>query len=687
MKKSLIKLFLLLLVTKVTLAVNPLRGDYREIYDQAEENFINQNYTAALALYIRLDSMESGNANINFKIGFCYLNAPTYKVKSIPYLEFAIKNITYRYGEGDINEKQAPFVSYYYLAKAYHLNYEFDKAIAMYEKYKTELGTGKKVADEIAEVDHDIETCNFGKELIKTPKAVIIENLGENINSKYPDYSPVISLDEKTIMFTSRRAGGTSDTTDVDGRYFEDIYTSTYSDDNEMWKEAVSIGPNINTVDHEAVVNLSADGHKLLIYKDDGGNGNIYVSTLNGEEWGIPEYIERPINSSSWESHACYTSDNRILYFVSDRPGGYGGRDIYKCLKLPNGDWGPAENLGNVINTKYDEDAVFIHPDGKQIFFSSKGHNSMGGFDIFTSIINGENGYWSIPENYGYPINTPDDDIFLVTSADGRHAYFSSDKEGGFGDKDIYIIKYPEHGPANITLLLGNIINNTKQSIKNNSICIIDVAKNDTIQQLTANNVTGKFGANLPVGASYKLIYKVNDKEFFSETLDVPKGKGYQVVKREIPYNNKKGASSSDKNDILATATECDPQKATYQLFFKYNKKEIDVETAEFKAFVYALINCINANPKLQITIESSASTVPTKTFKNNKNLALVRSEDANEKVKKTLLKNGVDKSKIVFSKPSLLVQGPEYKDDLIRNMAIYEKYQYIKVYTTVKNK
>jgi Tol biopolymer transport system component/outer membrane protein OmpA-like peptidoglycan-associated protein len=685
MKKNILHLILLLFLSvNVTAAILP-GSDYKKIFNEAEAYFVNENYTAALPLYMQLDSMEKGNANLNFKIGFCYLNAATYKTKSIPYFEEAIKNIAKKYGEGEMNEKKAPLASYYYLAKAYHLNYEFDKAIEMYEKYKVELGTGTdpKLLAEIDDVNHDIETCNNGKELIKNPKKVIVNNLGDAINTKYPEYSPVVSLDEQTLIFTSRREGATSNAKEDNGQYFEDIYISHY--ENDKWQKATPIGTNINTAGHEATVNLSADGQKLLIYKDDNGNGNIYVSELKGDEWGVPQYIGAPINTSSWESHACFSADNRILYFVSDRPGGYGGRDIYKCLKLPNGEWGPAQNLGDKINTKYDEDGVFIHPDGKQIFFSSKGHNSMGGFDIFTSIIDDENGFWSTPVNYGYPVNTTDDDVFLITTADGRRAFFSSDKEGGFGEKDIYMIMFPENEPRDVTILLGRIINNSTEDITANKIYIINTTKGDTTQVLTANSASGKYGANLPVGSSYKTVYTVKGKEIFSEILESPKGHGYQVIKREVPYNGSNAVyatdnSHSNKDSLAMLSKQCDPQKSVFQLFFKYNKKEIDARSDEFKNFIDALFNCLAANPSYSIEIESSASTVPTRTFRTNENLANRRAEVAQEQVLKGLQKKGIKQSQINFAAPKAMVQGPEYKKDAKTNESAYEQYQYIKI-------
>jgi Tol biopolymer transport system component len=202
------------------------------------------------------------------------------------------------------------------------------------------LGTDKKNASEVEEMNHYIETCNNGKELIKKPVNIVVTNLGEGVNTKYPEYSPVVSLDEETLIFTSRRNRGTSDYLLPDGQYLEDIYISNYV--NGKWGKATLISPNINSMDCEASINLSSDGSNLLVYKDDNGDGNIYESELKGNNWGTLKYEMSPINSAAWETHACYSSDNRVLYFVSNRTGGFGGRDIYKCLRLPNGKWGPA---------------------------------------------------------------------------------------------------------------------------------------------------------------------------------------------------------------------------------------------------------------------------------------------------------------------------------------------------------
>ncbi len=658
---------------------NIIDKNYTQLFNQAEDYFAAENYTAALSLYMKLDSIDKGsNANTKFKIGFCYLNAPTYKTKSIPYFEEAIKKTTASYAMGDIKETKAPLSTLYYLAKAYHLNYEFDKAIEMYNKYIQTLGNDPKLQSEIDDVNHDIEMCNNAKELMKKPLKATVTNLGPEVNSPYGDYAPLISLDEQTLIFTSRRKGGATDRKEANGMYFEDIYISEYDMDKDKWKPAKLIGTNINGQGHEASVNLSADGLKLLIYKDDGGNGNIYLSQYKGNAWQSPEYVGAPINTSGWETHACFSSDNRILYFVSDRSGGYGGRDIYKCLRLPNGDWGPPQNLGPNINTKYDEDGVFIHPDGRQIFFSSKGHKSMGGFDIFTSFLDEENGFWTTPNNFGYPVNTPDDEVFMVTTADGKRSFFSSDKEGGQGEKDLYMITYEEFEPRDITILVGKFINYNNADITNNQIYLINTKNNDTIQVLEANPTNGKFGANLPVGTKYRTVYKINNEIIHDEVVEAPKGTKYNVVRREIPYGTPYD-SLRIKDSLAALAKMCDPKKSSFQTFFKYNKKQIDAKSTEFKTFIETLAKCLNNNPNMQIEIESSASHVPTSTFRTNENLAAKRADEAKAVILKALIKAGLKESQIKFAVSSK-VQGPEYNKDAKENENTYEQYQYVKV-------
>jgi hypothetical protein len=513
------------------------KSTYRKTYLEAERLLNNENYDDALPLFLHLDSLDKTNSNIKFKVGFCYLNSSSDKVKSILYFIEASKNIAENYKKNDLNEKQAPKSTFKYLAKAYQLNYEFDKAISMYLKYKETLGSGRKLTAEVEDVLHGIETCTNGIDLLKTKKNVKVVNLGGGINSRYADYSPVISADNKVLLFTSRRPIGKGDVKNTKGEFDEDIYSAELGADNN-WKPVKLIEGEVNTTGNDRIINTSYDG-SLIICKDDGNDGNLYLSTSVNGAWKSPQYWGSGVNSVADETSASITSDGRILYFVSNREGGFGGSDIYKCVKLPNGKWGPAQNLGATINTKYDEDGVFVHPNGKEIFFSSQGYKSMGGYDIFSSIIDPQNGFLSVPLSAGYPINTTSDDLFFKMDIEGKTAFLSSDRANGFGGMDIYQVTYPEESEKrDITLIVGRIINNSKEDLSDNLILVIDKNTHEIIQEISANYATGKFGIDLPIGSNYDIQYFIKGKEIYKETIDVKNGNGYQVILREIPYGN-----------------------------------------------------------------------------------------------------------------------------------------------------
>jgi hypothetical protein len=514
-----------------------ITGGHKKTYLEAERFLNNENYDDALPLFLQLDSLDKDNANLKFKVGFCYLNSSANRINAIPYLLAASKNISENYKKNDLKEKQAPKYALKYLAKAYQLNYEFDKAIETYLKYKETLGTSRKLTAEVEDILHGIETCTNGIDLLKTPKHVKILNLGEGVNSKYADYSSVISHDNKVLMFTSRRPIGKGDIKNSKGLFDEDIYSAELGTDNK-WKNIKLIEGEINTTGNQRVVNTTFDG-SLIICKDDGNDENLYLSALVNGEWKSPQYWGSGVNGVADETSASITNDGRILYFVSNREGGFGGSDIYKCIKLPNGKWGPAQNLGATINTKYDEDGVFVNPNGREIFFSSQGYKSMGGYDIFSSIIDPENGFLSVPLSVGYPINTTGDDLFFKIDKDGKTAYLSSDRTYGLGSMDIYQVSYPEESEKrDITLIVGRIINNSKEDLSDNLILVIDKATHEIIQEIEANNATGKFGIDLPTGSTYDIQYFIKGKEIYKETIDVKNGNGYQVILREIPYGN-----------------------------------------------------------------------------------------------------------------------------------------------------
>lgn len=511
-------------------------------------------YKQALDFYAKANQFNPNNALLNFKLGKCYLYS-NFKLKSIPYLEKAIQ----------LNASVDPQV-HYVMAKAYHLDMQWDKAISEYKAFQATLTQVSEFKELIQEVNKHIEECLTGKELVKNPLRVFIDNIGPEINSQYPDYGPVISADESVMLFTSRRPNTTGGGIDPGiNEPFEDIYISTKKDGK--WTPAQNMGKPVNTEDHDANSGLSADGQKFLIYIGK-NNGDLYEAELKGATWSKPERMNKNINTDYHESSACYSPDGKTVYFVSDKPdGGLGDRDIYMSSKDEKGKWGKAINLGPTINTAYGEEGVFLHPDGKTMYFSSQGHKTMGGYDIFKSVY--ENGKWSEPVNLGYPVNTPDDDVFFVTSASSKHGYYASFNGNGYGEKDIYMITFlgyekpmilnnednllaSQTAPvketviaptvqikeAQLTILKGVITDEmTKQPLEA-TIEIVDNLKNEVIASFTSNSATGKYLVSLPAGRNYGIAVKKENYLFHSENFDIPNTAAYQEVVKDVALKN-----------------------------------------------------------------------------------------------------------------------------------------------------
>ena len=499
-------------------------------------------FDKAVGYYLIAQKFNPNNADLNYQIGLCYLGMQTDRLKALPYLEKA-RNLNQQMGIDFL----------FSLGLAYHYNLDFDKAIQVYQAYKNlAVSAGNNI--KIAKAEKAIQECNFGKELVKKPIKVRIDNLGPNINSRFPDYSPVLSSDEKKMMFTSRREGTTGGMVDeIDSLFFEDIYVSYKIEDD--WAPAKNIGKPINTDDHDASVNLTPDGKKLIIYRTDNG-GDIFVSKQEGIVWSEPEPLEQ-INTKRYENHAAYSTDGSQFYFTAIRSdsSGLGSKDIYVADVDENGKMSNIRNIGPSINTAYDEDGVFCHPDGKTLYFSSKGHSSMGGFDIFKTKL--ENGKWSVAENVGYPINSPEDDIFFILSKDEKRAYFSSYREEGFGDKDIYMMTFMEEAET-LASLQFSIKDSLNDALLDAKLNIKDLSTGEVIAERKIDK--GETIANLTVGKSYEITVSANKYAPYTEVIELPLEAGSQVVFRNIELNKDKQASVSgvlsDKSSVIPISGE-----------------------------------------------------------------------------------------------------------------------------------
>lgn len=528
------------------------------LWDDAEYFYDQKNYFRAITAFEQLAKDHPTDAYFNYMTGICYLYKNDEKEKSITYLVNASK----------IDPKLEDMD--FFLGRAFHLNYKFDEAIAYFQSYINSNPPSQKKKT----AEHYIEYCNNGKKLVEDEVEIQIDNVGEPVNSISGEYVPVISADETVLIFTYRgpkSTGGLMNTKfqpDKDGDYYEDIFICHKLDGK--WQAPQSIGTNINTKGHDASIALSADGQKLFIFKSTlKDKGDIYMSILKGNEWSTPERLGKNINTSSWEGSVCLSSDEKTLYFASERPGGFGDRDLYVSKKTAKGEWGTAVNLGPRINTPYSDDAPFLLADGKTLYFSSEGHNSMGGDDVFYTTIT-DSGYTE-PVNLGYPVNTTDDDIYYVISPDGDRAYFSSNRKGGFGAQDIFTATGLPKKPV-LALVVGFVTLNNKPV--DATINVTDSLTGDNKGTFHSNSASGKYIVALTPGVNYKVAFEVEGQEHI-EYVNVKKIETF--VQADYDVKMYTPDFKKDSNMTVMDTTNGLQNKLTTQInkFDEQNKPEM----------------------------------------------------------------------------------------------------------------
>jgi outer membrane protein OmpA-like peptidoglycan-associated protein/Tol biopolymer transport system component len=432
---------------------------------QLSSQMLQSNYLYHAEIVInKLLTMKPESANYNYRKGFVMLRSRNDYANAKTYLLKAINNVSKNYDMYSPREESAPVDAYYHLARSFHLNEEIGEAKKYYGMF-LDNSTNQSGTNDLA--DLGLIQCDVAEREIGNPKSAIVKNIGGAVNTEFPEYSPVVSLDGSSLYFTTRRKwddGSTDDELDpMTNLYPEDIYVS-YADFEGEWTSPERLS-FCDGKYNEATISVSADERRIFVYEDMSGGGDIYFSDFGEHKFEELEKLDyNDVNSEHWETHCTMTPDKQHMYFVSDRPGGYGGRDIYRLTRLPNGEWSQAQNMGPTINTPYDEDAPFIAVNNKTLYFASNGPTSMGGFDIFVSFVD-EDGVWSTPANMGYPINSTGDDIFYTTTIDGLKGYLTSFRKDGFGEKDIYEIQNDYLGNRPISSLRGKFISSTGQPL------------------------------------------------------------------------------------------------------------------------------------------------------------------------------------------------------------------------------
>ncbi len=547
----------------------------------------------------------------------------------------------------------------YWIALSYQYGLEFDKALDYYNRYTEKFNNrpnyqGAKIS--LAETDRRISECQTGKELVSNPHSYSIVNVGQLVNSEYDDYAPVINENETEMIFTSRRRDGNSnqDVAD-DNKPYEEIFIS--QKENGGWSQAKALA-EVNSAFHESTLALSADGNTLFIYKDE-NRGDIYFSERKSNVWTEPVPLPGLINSSYEENSVTISKDEKALFFSSNRPGGFGGLDIYSATLDSKGEWTGIKNLGAKINSNADEDGPYIDHDGKTLYFSSKGLRGMGGYDIFKSKFDGAE--WGEPENVGFPINTPDNDIFIFLNKDGTKGYYASVREDAIGYDDIYMVNLVED-PSVVTkapdpvkepdpVIVEPVKEPVKEPIKEPVkqpvkpvlplryvVQVIDAAGR---QPLNANVKLQGMRDNIVVGSSSKgegtFEFNITAKGSKDYRLSV-EAEGFMFVNQTVKLE---GASEQEKvvnRTVEMRKLEAGMVSILRNIYFDFDK-------ATFKQDSYNELNklerMMQQNPAVKVEIGGHTDVVGPKNY----NIFLSRKRA--EAVKDFLTKKGVDSRRI----------------------------------------
>lgn len=585
----------------------------KEYFLDAEFFLAEEQYIDALYDYMELyNAGYQDNANINYRIGICYLNIPGQKEKSIPYLLKSIKNIKNNNHESEFREDKAPMDAYLYLGNAYRVNNMLDKAIEAYNKYKEILPSSDNVG--LNFVNHEIEACNVAIEFINNPVEIRKTNIGEPVNSNSSNFNPVISGDGKTMLYMNELP------------FYDAVYYSVL--ENGKWTEPVNITPQIQSDGDQYITSVSYDGDMIYLSRDDNFNSDIYYSFLKDGIWQKSEPLSKKINTKYWESHASISKDGKTLYLASNRKDSYGGSDIYKSVLNESGEWSEPENLGPVINTPLNEDTPFITEDDNQLYFSSQGHRNMGGYDIFKSTKDA-NGQWSPPENLGYPVNSTDNDLFYYPVDNGNTAYLSVFDPTGYGKEDIYQIKIitPE-------LLEKEIAEMVKDDVEEEEMTQQPVAKIDEkTEEIVEREAEAIEETKEPAEIPEKMIAEEKAEEAVAEE------KAEEAVAEE-------------KTDVTDVAEKSDKEKAAEikaaeelrevlitPVYFGFDRYDL---TAESKAKLDKIVQLAREFTKLDIELIGLTDAIGPASY--NKLL----SERRAESVKKYLLSAGINAGRLV---------------------------------------
>lgn len=609
-----------------------LAEDYLKLADEMKEG--SQADNDIRGVYVLAATADPENLKANFEAGHYHLKTIQKDLAAQYFLKIYERDPEYRF---DLE---------FWIAQSYQYGLEFDKALEYYNKYKERLAKRPtyqgKDKTPLELVERSIYECQNGKEYLASPKNYSIVNIGSEINSEWDDYAPVLTENEDEIVFTTRRRDGNlNQNVADDNKPWEDIFFAKKS--GGQWLAATNIGATVNSQSHDSNLALSADGSTLFIFKDDNG-GDIYFCERQPDgSWGEPVPLPGIINSSYEEKSVTISKDEKTLYFSSNRPGGYGGLDIYRAMKDTKGEWSNVKNMGAKVNTSSDDDGPFIDYDGKTLYFSSKGRKGMGGFDLYKStIVDAATNEWSEPENLGYPVNTPDNDIFFVMTKDGKRAYYSSVREDGLGYDDIYMITIPDQPVAATEPVVkpDSVVTPVEEPKKLVPLrYIVQIVNAETKEPMDAKVKLQGLRDNVILGSSAKGpgTFEFNVAEAKDYRLSV-ESEGFMFVNQTVKLEG----SSEQGKEVTRTV---EMRKLQTGMVSILRNIYFDFDKATFKQDSYNELNklerMMQQNPTMQVEIAGHTDVVGTKNY----NMFL--SQKRAEAVKDFLTKKGIDSRRI----------------------------------------
>ncbi len=466
-----------------------------------------------------------------------------------------------------------------------------DTAIMYFEQYINRHPTPNSISSEMR---NDLELCRWRYEQMQKPVPINLINMGEHINSNWDEYLPAITADEAMLIFTVMRPKDKY-TICFQCVTEEDLYSSK-TDGNNNWTPREYLS-NINTHFNEGGQCVSPDG-KYMIYtacnRDEGfGSCDLYWSKRLGDTWSKPINCGKPLNTKFWESQPSFSADGKTIYFISNRPGGEGKKDIWKTTMIEDGVFSEPINLGKEINTPEDEVSVFIHPDGQTLYFASKGHKGMGDADIFMSVLKSD-GSWSQPVNLGYPINTHVEDFSLVVNARGNKAYYASDKKDGFGGLDLYWFELPTHlRPNSVTYFKGKVFDAQDKKPLAATLELMDLTTRQVVVKSTSDPHTGEFIVCIPTDKQYAFTV-INDKYlFYSENIAI------KDIQLQEPI----------EKDVALKRIEIGESIVLENIFFDTDKSDLKKESL---AELNRIVKLLQENPKMHVEIGGHTDNVGT---------------------------------------------------------------------------